>query len=1215
MLKYCFILLAFSCVVGTLRAQGTDPVQHAANMLPPSPTASELGKYGLVPVGLATGTPNVEIPLYTFTSRDLSVPISLSYNANGIKVDQIATWVGMAWSLNAGGVITRTIRDEADQPDPVPYPDDFSQTNHEAIEYLQDADSYNNFDSEPDLYAFNFMGYSGKFIFDRTGTPVVMPHQNIRIERVIDSSPTNGYFKITTPDGLRYTFGAPERSKSYSIGCGKTYDNLKETSWYLTSIEHITGDIINFEYESSTGTNTMEYYYSASISQSVMKKVGEEIGCESSSSGCSDFDWPQTCKTVLLVRGVYLKRIYASGFGEIVFSVSKDRLDLDDYKLNEIMVKDKDGALAKSFQFDYTFATAATGYGNTLTEDEPQLTRRMFLTGLSEKSKAGLVVKTHGFEYEDMNSLPVRLSYAQDHWGYFNGAHNNYLVPFDTQGIEDAFGRKVFEDIGGNRESNSAYSKKGMLKRILYPTGGSSEISFEPNTYWDFKTIMPAPTPINLEVSAQSNHQKMTSMDLLNIYGQEIKITVRAIHNENYQEGDEPDPIHYKAQFSVTDITVGEVIYNNNDVQLGTIATAYVDLQKDHQYRITLLASGRIVKGMLSSAYINELPVIAETNIETGGLRVSKVRNYDSVTGKFEDTNYTYSAAGTKSSGVGRGIIKYYDRSSIMTQITCNDPQNGPYQVYKLCHYGTLYSSSLSTLYPVNGNNVYYSYVTVSRGNGNAYGTEEHEFMVQPDSEGEQVWGTEYILSTPLNNTGWSNGLEKSVKYFKRAGKSLVLIKRIENHYVTDTRNEKETRSLVVRRKYDPASSIDAIIPCNAENREKTYGRYTCRNMNHSHIWLMGGVPLMGSFKIACVAPGADNGMLVTGYHPCYQNSAEFVTVPVALDHLDAVEYKNIAYWFYMDYSTETNYDENGQNPVTTTKEFFYDNPAHAQLSRIKTQRSDGRFAESFMKYPDDFTSFQNLQTLLDKHIVNTPIKTENTVEGMLTDGQVIQLNDRGQALEVYQYESAVLKSPPVHNGAQLIPSTDYKLKASLTYDASANVSEVQTTNQPKIAYKWGHGATRVVAKIVGAAAADVFYTGFEEDGVTGEAKTGERFLNSGTYTITTQAYNPASTNGLVLSYWYWNNNQWNYSGELPFTRNISAGTRLDEIRAYPKGSQLTTITYNTLYNTVKTMTDQNNITATYEYDDLGRLLRVRDDKQNIVTEQKYHFYNNTSNE
>ena len=61
-------------------------VQQEPNILPPSPTAAELGKYGFIPVGLATGTAQVGVPLYTFKTRNLEVPISLSYQSKDPSV-------------------------------------------------------------------------------------------------------------------------------------------------------------------------------------------------------------------------------------------------------------------------------------------------------------------------------------------------------------------------------------------------------------------------------------------------------------------------------------------------------------------------------------------------------------------------------------------------------------------------------------------------------------------------------------------------------------------------------------------------------------------------------------------------------------------------------------------------------------------------------------------------------------------------------------------------------------------------------------------------------------------------------------------------------------------------------------------------------------------------------------------------------------------------
>ena len=75
----------------------------------PSPTATSLGKFGDIPVNYSTGIPNLGIPLFAINEGPLTLPISLSYNASGIKVGENAGWVGINWSLNTGGIITRTV--------------------------------------------------------------------------------------------------------------------------------------------------------------------------------------------------------------------------------------------------------------------------------------------------------------------------------------------------------------------------------------------------------------------------------------------------------------------------------------------------------------------------------------------------------------------------------------------------------------------------------------------------------------------------------------------------------------------------------------------------------------------------------------------------------------------------------------------------------------------------------------------------------------------------------------------------------------------------------------------------------------------------------------------------------------------------------------------------------------------------------------------------
>ena len=57
-----------------------------------SPTASSLGKFGDIPVSNHTGIPKVGVPIYTVKEGNLSLPISLSYHAGGIKVTEPAGW-------------------------------------------------------------------------------------------------------------------------------------------------------------------------------------------------------------------------------------------------------------------------------------------------------------------------------------------------------------------------------------------------------------------------------------------------------------------------------------------------------------------------------------------------------------------------------------------------------------------------------------------------------------------------------------------------------------------------------------------------------------------------------------------------------------------------------------------------------------------------------------------------------------------------------------------------------------------------------------------------------------------------------------------------------------------------------------------------------------------------------------------------------------------
>ncbi len=186
-----------------------------------------------VPVNMYTGTPSISVPIYTLTAKDIAVPVSLSYSANSPTSN---TAFGAGWSLQAGGSITREVRDF---PDDIGY--NFGKKGwfyNSAIRDTLGNDSYfssvdslastttgegtmrsrlnyykTTYDTEPDIFSYSFNGISGSFVIDNevdgNGKMIIrtIPYQDIDIK--IDSTSYDmkiRAFTIKTNDGYVYRF-------------------------------------------------------------------------------------------------------------------------------------------------------------------------------------------------------------------------------------------------------------------------------------------------------------------------------------------------------------------------------------------------------------------------------------------------------------------------------------------------------------------------------------------------------------------------------------------------------------------------------------------------------------------------------------------------------------------------------------------------------------------------------------------------------------------------------------------------------------------------------------------------------------------------------------------------------------------------------------------------------------------------------------------------
>lgn len=231
----------------------------------------QFGKAG-VSEDLSNGTLNISIPLHELQSNHLSTQVACTYSTGGIKVSDMAGRIGLCWNLVAGGEIRREVKGLNDDNTDLTLegwlnPNDGTLTQGQNVNGYQNQPLnpaiqdvfYNQIDNqeyvlwncferrcdgEPDIYHFNFNGYSGKIIFGTDHTPYLVSKQNIKI----DVQYSDDYYykitrwKLTTGDGVKYYFGTTEymNYRSHAVRNYKPYNYYGHypmvTAWYLDSI-------------------------------------------------------------------------------------------------------------------------------------------------------------------------------------------------------------------------------------------------------------------------------------------------------------------------------------------------------------------------------------------------------------------------------------------------------------------------------------------------------------------------------------------------------------------------------------------------------------------------------------------------------------------------------------------------------------------------------------------------------------------------------------------------------------------------------------------------------------------------------------------------------------------------------------------------------------------------------------------------------------------
>ncbi|TDQ28356.1 YD repeat-containing protein [Tenacibaculum caenipelagi] len=1116
--------------------------QELPDIIPPSPIAYELGKYGANSVGMFTGTPNIDIPLYNYSTKNLSVPISLSYNSNGVQVDQISTNVGLGWSLNAGGTITRVVKGQPDEESNYLFPEDeIKEVGHRspmALDFFYEAGN-SNFDTEKDIFMYNFMGNTGKFILDNEKKIVLIPKKDILMSQYYEEDKKG--FKAILSDGTEFYFLEEEISMTRSSGAGHEVPGLpKVTAWYLSKIIHPKGDVVYFKYE------TMNYSYDQSCSESMSIPLPTyQSDCKGNLVTGPGYSKKPVSTLQMTITGKRLTEISSNNTktGKILFNANETHPIGLKLLSNLKVLNDKD-EVKEDINYNYVTTTNS----------------RVFLSSLNFKTTN----KDYAFEYDDPQGLPVRLSASQDYWGYYNGKSNSYYFP-NPQNLEIADPRFKSYNIGANKEVDESYAKKGLLKKITYPTKGSTLFEYESNTYYDEVITNPSTKDyfslsVSTNLSEKGEFYKEEKITASIPFSQEAMFTCYVNFNS-----DECSSDLLKSQITITikDNQTGENILIKEKTQYGNVSLGnsvavsynnsnnefYVDLIENHSYTVTLVPSYFCTKGSLNLSYYTTPPYTEFKNVLSGGLRVKRVSNYTSDNNLADTKRYYYGKKETFNESSGeKSLVPYYfskQTNRVQCEASCS--------YYDVSH-TSLVSSSLRSLFASSGNQTtYYKYVTVSYGGDNfENGGEEHEYIIHNDVPGYPVTG-DVIQNSTWVNTGWDNGfLKKKTIFKKKSINEFLYQKEIENNYIQDTRINDKVYGYTINKKFNLICTQPITYKCKAEDLTKVYKYKTC-TANHSHHWYTGW--LFDDTK--CIASGANN-TVITKPHPCYAKEVGYVvTKPDMLENLDIMEYSVNSYWGYLSQTTEKQYDNNGLNPVTTTTNYFYDNPNHLQQTRTEVVNSQGEALKTETQYAHDV----NDTRLIREHRIAEPLEVKTYKNTNLLSYQRTEYDSIHNPSNLYLPE--IIQTS---KGAQ---SLEDRIVYH-SYDDKGNPTEVSKADGTHIVYIWGYQQTQPVAKIEDVTLSQV-------SSYVSNIQTKSNVDNDRTQGIT-------GNEGALRS-------------------------ALNNLRSVLPNAQVTTFTYDPLIG-VTSITDPRGQTVYYEYDEFNRLEFIKDADGNLLKENKYNYKN-----
>ncbi len=1074
----CFILLSSSVI-----SQAQD---YLPNILPPSPEASSITQYVDFKISEYTGAVSHNIPIHTYQEGDVKVPISLSYHGAGFPVSTVASRAGLGWTLLAGGAVSRAM---------VGQPDDIngflslagSSWGSETVDhnYLMAGPNDQSRlgllreigegckDSQPDIFNFNFNGISGRFYFDWDKNIVVSSTSKVSVtplwEGVAMDSELAGWV-ITAGNGFTYRFEAVERTSIISTSiqrCGISPIQAYNSSWYLTQISNAADTRhIYFDYESYTQEDHNIFH---SISRS--HNLSPNSVCGGTTTGTDSQN-----QSNVTIYGQHLSKVRGS-HNQMVIDLAPGvaRTDLSGSNMNVLgAIEIKNGSdLIRKFSLSHGYSTG-----------------RLTLVSLQESNGVS-ELPPYRFYYH--GALPGRGSNAYDHWGFANDNQSDEAFPSyvvnHLSGIDELYG-------GADRSPSLAGSKKGMLYKIVYPTGGFDTYTFELNEY-RFVNDVELDEYITVKKS-----KEVESLGTTNQCSGGTPLTT-TMNEEYFIISPKPGGISYQAQVNVRlDIAYFQDKYLGANMPPavtildadGTEIASYSEgFQHDGEPFVLFLSPGTYTMQTEASFKCDEFVDKAFIKVSyedytgykmdskyTGGVRVSKIEKHEDYGAPSKSIDYEYTQDNGHSSGFIYDEPNYiYSSSSYVASGSLSDVE---------CPFLLVLQSNRHSVATTQGSHIGYKQVKLIEGDG---------------TNGYQVLN----FSTKADLIYQAPPFQPAVSSSYATG--LIDLTQVKN------------------------ANGDLVKEIDTDYRSKSY-----------------------TTQVLKVGYKGSNGSLQDHHF----NLGSYV---VKIGHVQTSEVMSTMY--------------NDGTDVVSTVSHTYDSNNQLLIESEMQTSTKSEITRNY--YAGDVNNPNSeIQDMITDGLTGLPIETLKLVKD--PDGnRVIGGNS-------FEYSSGKLISVDELTISEKIPEAllnlrinnngvkDYRYNVSamkIAYDLVSNPVQVDDNSEVPTAYIWGYHDTYPIAKVEGA-----------------------NYSYISSYVSNLQNLSDADNDRCLDS---------------ESCNEKSLRSALNHFRKDPllKDVRITTYTHD-LGVGMTSQTDPNGNTTYYNYDELGRLLSVKDQDANIIEEHSYKY-------